>query len=177
MEGRKGLHMNHKLIGAILIIVACTVVGVYMSVSVCTEVKHLRDLIKIISYMECELSYRLTPLANLCRLSSAQGESLKDVFVIFSEELDNQISPDPARCMDVALARSSGLSQCVVEFLRELGNSFGKFDLEGQMSEIKSVEQRCTQTLTSLEESKDLRSRNCKTIAFCIGIAVTIILL
>lgn len=177
MEGRKGLPMNHKLIGATLIIVAFTAIGFYMSVSVCTEVKHLRDLIKIISYMECELSYRLTPLANLCRLSSEQGQSLKYVFDIFSEELDNQISPDPARCMDVALTRSSGLSRCVVEFLRELGNSFGKFDLQGQMSEIKLVQQRCTQALNMLEAYKDTRSRNCKTIAFCIGVVITIILL
>lgn len=177
MESRTDLRMNLKLYGAVFVIFACTATGFYLSVSMREEVKHLRDLVKIINFMECELSYRLTPLASLCRLSAEQGESLKEVFLFFAEELDRQISPDAESCMDVALTQIRGVSQCVTTFLHELGTSFGKFDLQGQVTEIKLVKERCIRSLNALETCIDLRSRNCQTIGFCIGIAMTIILL
>ncbi len=169
--------MSINFVGAAFLILACTSIGFCMASAIKIETRNLLDFVRITSYMECELSFRLTPLATLCRLSAEQGRSLQTVFSNFAEELENQMSPDPSRCMDAALLRCNGLSNRVIAFLRELGNSFGKFDLQGQLSAIKTVRQRCADTLESLENSIDLRVRNYRTIGFCVGVAITIILL
>ena len=51
------------------------------------------------------------------------------------------------------------------------------FENSPQLVEIKLVKERCIRSLNALETCIDLRSRNCQTIGFCIGIAMTIILL
>lgn len=169
--------MSIKFIGAIFFIGACTSLGFVKAATIRTEAVNLQDLLKIITYMECELSFRLTPLANLCKLSAQQGKSLANVFEKFAEELENQVLPDPAKCMDAVLLRYHGISNSVTTYLYELGNSFGKFDLHGQLSAIKAVKQQCNDALMVLERNKDLRIRNCRTIGFCTGVALTVILL
>lgn len=169
--------MSMKYIGAAFVIISSSVFGFCMAASIRKEIKQLRDFIGILNYMICELNFRLTPLAQLCELSAEQGKSLKQVFRLFAEELDKQISPDPARCMDAALSRTEDISGCVVLFFREFGGTIGKFDLEGQVSELKSLREKCSNALCVLEKSRDIRIRNCQTLGFCIGVAMTIILL
>lgn len=177
MESGKDLYMSLKLIGAFLVLISCGLFGFRLSSAVRSEVKFLRDLINILNYMESELQYRLTPLPALCRLGAEQGASLKTVFCTFAEELENQVSPDPRSCMDAAIFRSGIQYNCVDEHLRDLGGSFGKFDLEGQLKGLSIVRQHCTSELDKLEQSKDLKIKNYRTISICIGVLTTILLL
>ena len=139
--------------------------------------KALRDLIDILNYMEWELHSRLTPLPQLCRASAEHGKTLKRIFLCFALELESQISPDTARCMEAAIRQYADLSQPVKPYLLEFGNSCGKFDLEGQLSGIDAVRRKCAQSLESLEKDKDIRVRNYQTLGLCAGAALAILLL
>lgn len=166
-----------KLIGIVLIIVSCGMFGFMLASNLKREIKSLHDLIGILNFMECELNFKLTPLPQLCRSSAVHGKSLERLFLIFADELESQIVPDVSTCMNASIEKCGPQSASVLAFLSELGCTFGKFDLQGQLSGIASVRQSCTKQLEILEEGKDLRMRNYRTFGICAGAALAIILL
>ena len=169
--------MSTKWIGAVLVILSCSIFGMIMSGSIRFEVNCFRELISILNYMQSELEFRLTPLPDLCRLCASQGKILRNLFETFAEELENQISPEPEICMEAALCKCNIKTKSIETYLLELSSSFGKFDLCGQLLGICSVRQQCTSMLCKLESGEESRIRNYRTISFCIGILTTILLL
>lgn len=167
--------MEFRLIGVVFLIVGCSLCGFKMASDYRKEILSLRDLIDVLNYMECELNYRLTPLPQLCRLSAANSKYLKELFLNFADEMDAQVSTDTQCCMEAAIHKSRTCNSVTV-FLRELGCSFGKFDLDGQLSGIGSVRQKCGQKLHTLEKDKDIRVRNYQTLGICAGVALAILL-
>lgn len=176
MENGEYLHMSIKVIGAVLTMLSCGTLGFLLSARVRAEVNHLQDLIGILDFMECELNYRLPSLPKLCRSAAEQGSSLIAVFSLLADNLENQISPDPAICMDTALLCYRGPAS-VAGYLHELGRSFGKFDLQGQLTELNSVRQRCAGELAKLKTTQDIKAKYYRTISICAGVVVTILLL
>jgi len=166
-----------KLIGISLIIVSCGMFGFMKAASLKREINSLHDLVGILNLMECELNFKLTPLPQLCRSCAGNGKSLKKLFLLLADELENQISPDVSTCMAAAIEKCHCQHASLQSLLSELGYSFGKFDLHGQVSGIEAVRQSCSKQLEILEKSKDLRIRNYQTLGICAGTALAIILL
>lgn len=170
--------MYLKWIGAALICVSCSGFGMLMAGSYRNAIKGLRSLVAVIDYMECDLGYRLTPLASLCRSAAmACGGTLSGLLQDFAAELDEQISPEPSQCMAATLARNPLLHEQVAQLLRELGNCFGKFDLVGQLKELDAIRQRARGILEQMELNKDTRVRSYQTLGICAGAALAILLI
>ena len=109
MEAGKDCSMTIKLIGSLLIVIGCGVAGFSFAARYKKEEQSLRDLIKILDYLSCELQYRLTPLAQLCRQASLEGRGIfPKVFQALANELDRQITADVEICMKVVLAKTEG---------------------------------------------------------------------
>lgn len=168
--------MNPKLLGVLLVICSCGIVGTMLAATVKSNIKQLNELITIINTMENDLRFRLTPLPALCRFAATGGKYLQYIFIAFAEEMENQISPDPTSCMDAALMRQKRKVIYVENYLKELARSLGRFDLDGQAKDLTFIRQRCQIDLDKLEKSKDLRIKNYQTISICLGIIVTILL-
>ena len=60
--------MNFKLVGAVLIICGCGLIGFKASALYRAEEYDLRQLISALDYMVCELRYRRSTLPDLCYL-------------------------------------------------------------------------------------------------------------
>ena len=168
--------MEYRILGVCLVIIACSAFGFRMSSDIRREINQMNDLINILNYMECELNFRLTPLPQLCRISAKQGKSLEKLFHCFANELDAQISIDASCCMNAAIRKITVQPISVESLLKNLGASFGKFDLEGQLNGIDSVRQKATNQLQELERNKDTRMRNYQTLGMCAGTALAILL-
>lgn len=168
--------MNIRVIGVTLVIISCGALGFKLASDLRNEIHALRDLISILNYMECELSFRLTPLPQLCRISAEHGKSLKSLFLRFAEEMENQISPDTASCMEAVISQTCGISDSVRLYLWEFGRSCGKFDLDGQLNGIDVVRNKCIKQLEALEKDKHMRVRNYQTLGLCAGTALAILL-
>lgn len=170
--------MTVKLIGIILIIGSCGAFGFLLAAAHRRETKCLRQLITVLDYMACELQYRLTPLPSLCR--QAAGESagiIRQVLTAFTEELEDQISPDVGKCMQASLRKVKDVPPITGECLRVLGQSLGRFDLEGQIRGLESVRQICRSKLDGLEANKEVRLRSYQTLGLCAGAALAILLI
>lgn len=168
--------MTIRIVGAVLLILGCGSVGFQMAAAHVREERILRQLLRILDYMECELQYHLTPLPELCRQAAEQeAGALKGVFSRLAEELDNQMSPDVGRCMSYVLGRQQNLPPKAKKLLRLMGSSLGKFDLQGQIKGLESLRAECRRELKALEAGRASRLREYKTLGLCAGAALAIL--
>ncbi len=168
--------MTVKVIGAVLVIVACGGYGFSLAGRCRREEALLVRLLQILVWMESELEYHLTPLPQLCRDISEQCQgSLKRVFSGLATELENQISPDAACCMEAALAKVRDLPLSVHNLLSALGRGLGRFDLSGQIRELEAVHLQCAGQLEAFRGNRDQRIRSYQTLGICAGIALVIL--
>ena len=164
-----------KWIGAMLLIAGCGTVGFSMAWSHMREERLLRNLKSALDFMACELQYRLTPLPELCRMvSMEQKNPVGQVFLELSRELESQIQPDVAYCMNNCLEKAE-LPERLKEGLRLLGQNLGRFDLEGQLKGIEMVRSYCNRELEIMGKNRDERLRGYQTLGLCAGAALAIL--
>jgi stage III sporulation protein AB len=170
--------MQLKLIGSICIIAGCGGFGLLLALQQTRRIGLLRNLISIINSMECELSYRGSPLPHLCRISAQQNQGkIREVFLSLADEMESQVAPDPERCMAAALVKTGNWDTVLKDVLIELGANLGRFDMEGQLRGLEKTRETCSQLLNGLMENKNSRLRSYQTLGFCAGAAIAILLI
>ena len=170
--------MTLKLIGAALIVMGCCGVGYYLVYSHKREEDALRQLIGALDYMGCELQYRLTPLPELCRVAAAENRGVVCALMLnLAKELDSQISPDAATCMQAAIEKTPRLPDKTKKLLVRLGGSLGRFDMNGQLRGLENTRILCRKELEELQKDRNVRLRSYQTLALCAGIALAILFL
>ena len=158
--------MSLKLIGAVLIIAGCGGVGFSMAAAHRREENALRQLIGVLDYMGCELQYHLTPLPELCRSAATEsGGVISQILLRLATELESQISPDAAACMNAAISKTPKLP------------STARFDLQGQLKGLEGARQQCRHDLEELSEDRTMRLRSYQTLGLCAGAALAILFL
>ena len=167
-----------KLFGVVFVIVGCGSVGFRIAANYKQEEKCLRQLIRILDYMEWELKYRLTPLPDLCRQVAAVFKDVTgDLFEKFACKMELQISTDLYQCMTNVVNCDSKLPNITKSEMVLLGKSIGRFDLEGQLKGIESVRQDCKRNLEMLSNNRDHRLRSYQTLGLCAGATLAILLI
>ena len=167
-----------RWIGALFVLLGCGSFGFSMVATHKKEEKNLRQIICAIGYMECEMQYRLTPLPQLLGQAAQQNSGIvQEVLGGMLLELETQISTDVSCCMDVVLCKRKDVPPLTREALFLLGQSLGRFDLQGQMKELESVRSLCERHLKTLENNRDVRLRSYQTLGLCAGAVLAILLL
>ena len=169
--------MTIKLIGILLVAISFGIVGFILGSNVKKEICYLRDFIDILDYTECELNFRLTPLPYLCDSVAQKGKLLSSIFTSLAYELNNQVLPDVARCMEAAISSHPETPYMIRELLLDFGYSLGKFDLQGQLITLNAIRQKCKNLLSEREANKHNRIRCYQTFGICAGMIITILLL
>lgn len=168
--------MHYKWIGAIMIIVSCGGFGFALAAGHLRDEKALRQTLSALDFMGCELQYRLTPLPELCRQTGRElGGMVGQVFTTLASELDSQVSADVESCVNAALAGVPQLPGKTRDALRQLGQTLGRFDLEGQLKGLEAVRAACREKLRALTENKEPRLRSYQTLGLCAGAALAIL--
>ena len=167
-----------KWIGALCIIIACLGFGLMLAALHRREVKTLKNLISALDFMECELQFRMPSLSELCsRTAECCQENLRRVFTDLSSELENQIAPDVKHCMESVLSKSKDIPVETQKCLSILGENLGKFNLQGQLKGLESVQAECKERLRKLVGNYDMRLRSYQTLGLCGGVALIILLM
>lgn len=168
--------MSYKWIGAACILLACGGFGFSLAAAQRREEGALHQLIAALDYMECELQYRLTPLPDLCRQAGRDARgAVGQVLLALSKELENQVAPDAASCMNAALSAGKDLPEKTRQALLLLGRSLGRFDLPGQLKGLEAVRAECRRELEALTNNRDARLRSYQTLGICAGAALAIL--
>ncbi len=166
-----------KLLGSILVILACGYVGFSQAAGILAEERQLQQLILALEFMEKELNFRMPPLQELCSAAcdSCTGP-IQNVLRSMGQALSLQAQPDAALCMAEA-SEAHRLAGSTKRNLKLLGISLGRFDLQGQLSGLDAVQQLVRRDLRDLQEGKHERIRSCRTLALCAGAALVILLI
>ena len=168
--------MTYKLIGVVLVVVACGSVGFRIAANHKQEERALRQLMGILDYMACELQYMHTSLPDLCRQVCRDFRSmLGQVFGELSLEMEAQQHHDLSSCMSTVLEKMSFVPPITKSKMELLGMSIGRFDLEGQLKGLEALRQDCRRSLDSLESNREHRLRSYQTLGLCAGAALAIL--
>lgn len=167
-----------KWLGALLIIGGGGMFGFSLAAAHKREEKALLSLISALDYMQCELQYRQAPLPELCRLAGSQNKNhIGQVLLMLARELECQISPDVECCMEAALQSDFNLPSRSRIAFETLGQSLGRFDLDGQVQGLESVRAFCRAELEKLGKDRDVRLRSYQTLGLCAGAALAILMI
>lgn len=168
--------MQLKVLGAALIICSCGSFGFSIARDFRRDELYLQQILQVLDYMKCELEYRLTPLPELfCHAGKQIYGSMGRILSRIGEELEQQTMPDAESCVNCVLASRWKLSAKVQTALKHLGQSLGKYDLQGQLQGIESVKMQCSRELQLMERNREERLRSYRTLGICAGIAAAII--
>ncbi len=170
--------MTGKMLGALLIVMACTAAGFSLAAAYRKEERILQQLVFSMEYMENELQFQMPALAELCRLAASRctGE-LRSVWEDLAAELDKQQLADAEGAMITVRRHCTALAPSVQECLELLGKSLGRFQLSGQITGIQAVRERAKQELNRILLHREQRLRSCRTLGICAGLALAILLI
>ena len=167
-----------KLFGALMILLGCGGAGFSMVAGYRRQEQSLRQLIRALEFMECELQYRMTPLPELCNdVAQICTGCVRNILQELSIELESQITPNATTCMHAVVSRSEGVSETLQRCLMDLGDSLGRFDLFGQLQGLASIKKSAEFDLEKLTQNRDVRVRSYQTLGLCAGAALTVLFL
>lgn len=170
--------MTIKLIGAVIIVLACGWTGFSAAMSFRREERCLEQLEQAVQMMGADLEHELSPLPVLCKRASQWVKGpIAQVFTALEQELTQQVAPDAAICMAAAIEKTPGLPGKAREGLIRLGTGLGRFDLPGQIRGLQVVEAFCRDNLEQMRMGRDQRLRGYQTLGLCAGAALAILFL
>lgn len=164
-----------RILGAAVVIAGSSGFGIALAAAARKECTMLRILIRSIQEMQWELKYRMTELPELFRLAGENGSGvIREIFLEMEEKLNRR------EVMDVSAAFLSEvnrreLPRKVRRNLKQLAQSLGRYDLEGQLQGLEVVRQQCRSDLKELESERKEQLRCYQTLTVCAGAALAII--
>lgn len=168
--------MDIRWFGCALVVIGCGGVGFLMAYHYKRQINSLKQVIRAIDYMLCDLPYRQTPLPELIVAAAQQcTTAVRSALLELSRELNAQIAPDAASCMSAVLSKNPDIPNGAAQHLRSLGNCLGLFDLQGQIAGLQAVRTECEHALKELEENRPQRLRSYQTLGLCAGAALAIL--
>ena len=165
-----------KIVGAILVIAGCGSVGFKIAFNYRRDENALEQLVSILDFMHCQLQYRMTPLPSLCRQVATDFRNMPGcIFEELATKMELQTSTNIGQCMTSVLSGRRTIPAITRKKLIQLGNSMGRFDLEGQLKGLEAVQQDCIRILEEVRNNRDVRLRSYQTLSLCAGAALAIL--
>ena len=99
--------MELRWVGAALVVGSCSGVGFARAAAQRRETRVLKQLLQVLEIMSLELSYRVTPLPELCRIAEERaGREIREFFRILSDLLRSQVADRRFTSTDSAAPQS-----------------------------------------------------------------------
>ena len=159
-----------------MIVTACGSVGFKTALDSKRDEYGLEQLVGILDFMYSELQYRGTPLPSLCNQVANNFKNMPgQIFKELSKKMESQLSSNISQCMSSALSENQAIPQITRTQMIHLGNSMGRFDLDGQLRGLEAVKQDCMRNLEQMRNKRDERLRGYQTLGLCAGAALVIL--
>lgn len=170
--------MSEKWLGAILIIGSCGGFGFSLASDYRKREGVLRQLLRALCFMECELQYHLTPLPELCRQAAIESSGIiRDVLEHLARELECQAAPDAEICMKAVVQSTQKMPRSLKRHLQVLGRTLGRFDLSGQLKGLEEAQISCKREMEDMRSHRKDAMKCYQVLGLCAGAALAILFL
>lgn len=170
-----------KIIGAFLVIVSSTGIGLYFSMMMKGRVKDLKALKKEIYLLRGDISYGATPLPEaIGMLARRSKDHFQPFFQALSVELEKLDGLTFAEIWDKCMLTSLGdtfLNDVDKELLKKLGDTLGYMDKEMQIKSIDLYAEQLELELTEAIQSEKEKTRLYNMLGVLCGIFITVVLI
>lgn len=143
------------------------------------EEVNLRQILKVMELMQCEIQSRLTPTKELCEMAAGICRGgLRDVFQATAQRIELQTDGNVGEIMEAVLIRYGNLLpiSCICR-LRELGGILGAYEVQEQTQALEALSGRVSVSIEELRQGRAERCRSYEVMGVCAGCALAIILL
>lgn len=169
--------MELKWIGAMLVIGTCSGLGLARAAAQRKEARVLKQLLSALEMMRLELSCRVTPLPELCRIGGERtGREIREYFNTLADLLGSQVAPDAYQCARLALTKCPQLPAAAAQVLTQLSLGLGQFDYDGQLQGLQKTCELCDSELHRTLADCDGKVRTYQTLGICAGMALAVLL-
>ncbi|SHI92675.1 stage III sporulation protein SpoIIIAB [Lutispora thermophila] len=169
-----------KGIGALLIIISSSLLGILISSKYSIRPKEIRKLRFSLQMLETEIVYGSTPIPYACyNVGCKSDKPWKDFFMRVSENLLKRKFFSLEEAWNDAIVNSlknSYLTSADKELLRNFGRVIGKSDTEDQKKHFKLIYAQLEHHEKIAEDEKARNEKMYKSMGFLLGAAILIIL-
>ncbi|OCA86346.1 MULTISPECIES: stage III sporulation protein SpoIIIAB [unclassified Bacillus (in: firmicutes)] len=129
-----------KILGAVLIVIATSLIGFEVSKKLITRPKHIRDLRAALQILEAEIMYGHSPLKEAVLTLAKQIPA--PVSILFSDfagrlgSANQSVSAAWGESLEV-VRKQSELQQKEIDILLQFGETLGRHDRESQQKQIQ----------------------------------------
>ena len=165
-----------KYIELLLLLAATSYIGILISKKYLYRVKELKDMKNALNIFATKINFTYEPIPEIfMEISKKIEANVGNIFYVASKNMDEQ---NAGTAWVQALENvQTNMNKEDIEVLKGLSNLLGKVDLEGQIGEVKLVENFLDTQINKAEEEKNKYSKLYKSLGITVGLAIVIILL
>ncbi|NLJ90902.1 MAG: sporulation protein [Clostridiales bacterium] len=171
----------NKLIGAVLVISSCSMLGFYFSSELKTRIDNLKELKKLLILLRGDIEFANTPLPEAVQtLSKRHDGTYKEFLENISKQLLDLKGESFASIWKKGVKEYLMHTSLVKEdyaLLNQLGDSIGYLDKTMQINTLDLYLEQIDRTISELSESVKERTHLYNSLGIMGGIFITIILL
>ena len=169
-----------KILGAVLIVIATSLIGFEVSKKLIARPKHIRDLRAALQILEAEIMYGHSPLKEAVLLLAKQIPApVSILFKDFASKLGsaNQSVQSAWRDSLEVVRKHSELQQKEIDILLQFGETLGKHDRESQQKQIQLALVLLDREETDAVEKQMKYDKMARSLGFFAGLLIAILLM
>lgn len=169
-----------KLIGAVLVLFAGTMMGFYKSVQLANRPLQIRRCIHALQQLETEIMYGFTPLPDaLATVSKRAGEPVRTLFQLVVERLAREEGLTFQECWHTSVAEfwnRTAMRSGEKEILDRLGMTLGISDREDQFKHLHLAVNQLQSEEVNADEDRKRYEKMWKSLGILVGALVVILM-
>lgn len=168
-----------KLLGAVLVLFACTVLALQHTAKKRTALQGVRELKELMIFLQQRISFHLEPLPDIVRRLCREQENGADSFLArLGEALEGQEELSFSRAWSRAVSRfaeEKGIAARARELVHALGQSLGTMDSETEADRLLNCARELETLLQEAEPALKQSEKTTRSLGFLSGVLLVIL--
>ena len=169
-----------KILGAVLIVIATSLIGFEVSKKLIARPKHIRDLLAALRILDVEIMYGHSPLKEAVLIVAKQIPApVSTLFKEFANRLGsaNQSVLSAWKDSLEVVNKHSELQQKELEILHQFGETLGKHDRETQQKQIQLALVHLEREEAEALDKQKKYDKMARSLGFFSGLLIAILLM
>ncbi len=157
------------------ILVACSLVGRYLSKKYVMRVKELEEMRNALNMFQSKIKFTYEPIAEIFQeIAQNTSKNVGQVFLLAKEKMKNKTAS--VSWEEAVQESENNLKEEDKYVLKTLAKLLGQTDVEGQLSQIEVTQKFLESQLKEAQEEKIRNEKLYNRLGTTIGLAIVIIL-